>query len=503
MSLAHRLWLLLLFPITLALGAYGLKAHEDLRRVLLGEASAELRNHATLVEAAVGGAVERGQLSLLRQRMERLARADRILGIAAFEDRGAPILVTEHIAGSTSDLAALAARALHDGKDLEEEREVAGGPALVRTVSFTPRTGSPAAVVAVVVRDLRYLSDLARVLDRGLGFAGAAVLSLTALIVAVVSRATVGGPAGAIVAGVQRVASGDLEAEVPERGAKELAELARSLNAMIVSLREARANAERERTARAALERKLRQAQALAAAGQVAASVGHEIGSPLNVILGRARRTAAQADCPDHVRQELETIAQQSERISRVVARLLGVARPARITGRGSDLRSVVEEVLAFLEPELRQRDVRARVECATQDARTMLDADQTFQVVFNLCLNAAEAQPSGGDIVLRLLPSAAGIRGDRAAMVTLEVEDRGPGVPTGALGHIFEPFFTLKGDSGTGLGLAIVSGIVREAGGAIEVVSEEGKGTCFRVALPRAAERVTRAAGRAAEKLS
>ncbi len=493
MSLARRLWLLLLLPIAVALGVYGAVGHENTHRVLLGEASAELRNHATLVEAAVGGAVERGQLALLRQRMERVARADRILGVAAFDEGGRALLVTEHIAGSTADLADVAERARESGEDIEEEREVNGGPALIRTVTFSPSTGG-ATVVAVVVRDLRYLIDLANLLERGLGVTGALLLGLTALIAEIVSRVTVGRPAGAIVAGAERVAGGDLEAHVPEEGAKELAQLARAFNAMIGSLREARGQADRERLARATVERRLQHAQALVAVGQVAASIGHEIGSPLAVILGRARRAAGQADCPEQVRHELDTIALQSERISRVVARMLDLARPGRAAETGSDLGSVAGEVLEFLGPELRQRGVRARMERLAEDASTVLDADRTFQVVFNLCLNAAEAQPAGGDILVRVLSKAPGARGEGSAKVLLEVEDHGAGVPGDALGHIFEPFFTTKSDAGgTGLGLAITSSIVREAGGSIEVVSEEGKGTCFRVALPRAPDRALR----------
>ncbi len=496
MGLARQLWLLLLLPIALALGAYGFVGHENTRRVLLGEASAELRNHATLVEAALGGAVERGQLPLLRQRMERLAKADRILGIAAFQARGDAILVTEHIAGSTAELAAIATRALERGEDLEEERDLADGPVLVRTVTFSPKMGGPV-VVAVVVRDLRYVAHLASVLERGLGLTGILLLALTALIAEVVSRVTVGRPAGAIVAGAQRVAGGDLDAHVPETGADELAKLACAFNAMIVSLRDARAQAERERAARATVERRLQHAQALAAAGQVAASLGHEIGSPLNVILGRARRAAAQSDCPDSIRHELETIAQQSERISRVVARLLDVARPPRATEAGSDLGIVAEEVLAFLGPELGQRNVHARIERQLADARTGLGADQAFQVIFNLCVNAAEAQADGGDIVVRLLSRAGGTRGEGAAKVVLEVQDGGPGVPKEAMDRIFEPFFTMKAaQGGTGLGLAIVSSIVREAGGTIEVVPEQARGTCFRVALPRVPEHLAPPSG-------
>jgi len=487
MTLARQFWLLLLLPITLALGAYGFIAHENRHRVLFGEASAELRNHATLVEAAIGGAVERGQLPLIHARMERLARADRILGLAAFEEGGKPILITEHIAGSTSELAALARRVLQNGEDVEERHELGGGPTLVRTVTFSPSSGGPA-VIAIVVRDLRYLTAMARLLDRGLGITGLVLLGVTALIAGFVSRTTVGRPAGAIVAGVERVASGDLDAEVPEKGAEELVRLARAFNAMTIALRDARARAEHESTARAAVERKLQHAQALAAAGQVAASIGHEIGSPLNVILGRARRAAEQPGCPEPMKQELETIALQSERISRVVARLLDVARPPREAAKESDLAVVVSEVMAFLAPELRQRNVRARLDRSMEDARIALDPDQAFQVVFNLCLNAAQAQDEGGDLVIRVRARAGGARGDHSARVLLEVEDRGPGVPREAVDHIFEPFFTMKAEQGgSGLGLAIVSGIVREAGGTIEVVSgEEGTGACFRVALPR-----------------
>ena len=483
MGVARQLWLLLLIPIALALLAYGLIAHGSRRRVLMAEASAELQNHATLVEGALGGAVERGQVQILKERIERLARADRILGIAAFDAQGQPILITDHIEEAAPELADLARRALVADRDLEEERTLVGSRTLVRTVTFSPKSGGPPGV-ATVARDLRYLDELGSALNRGLAFTGLILLMITALVAALVGRETVGRPARAIVEGVERVAAGDLDAKVPEAGAEELARLARAFNSMTLALREAGARAEREEAARAGVERRLQHAQALAAVGQVAASMAHEIGSPLNVILGRARRASDQPGCPDALKAELDTIAQQSERISRVVARLLAAARPPRGAGRGSDLASVVKEALAFIAPECRQRGVQTRLEECDSGCRVALDGDRLFQVAFNLCLNALQAQPEGGEIRVRLLRNGAPAHG--AGQAAFEIEDRGPGVPHDDADHIFDPFFTSKGDrGGSGLGLAIVSGIVREAGGAVELLPTPHGGARFRVTLP------------------
>jgi signal transduction histidine kinase len=117
---------------------------------------------------------------------------------------------------------------------------------------------------------------------------------------------------------------------------------------------------------------------------------------------------------------------------------------------------------------------------------KVALDADHLFQVAFNLCLNAVEAQKDGGEITVRILPSANGARADGVRKILLEIEDRGTGVPPEAAARVFDPFFTTKSESGgSGLGLAIVSGIVREAGGTVELASNSEKGSCFRVALP------------------
>ena len=483
MGLAQRLWLALVLPITVALGLYGVMSHQSRYRILRSEASAELRNHATLVEAAIGGAVERGQMDVLRQRIERLARADRILGIAAFDAAGAPILITGPIIQAAPDLALLARRALESGGELEEESDLlTGGRALMHSVTFSPRPDG-LAVVAVVVRDLRYLDEFARSMNQWLLITGALLLGVTALITALATRVTVGRPVGALVAGVERVSGGDLKIKVPEAGAEELQRLARVFNAMTTSLADAKARVETEEAARVAMERKLQHAQALAAVGQVAASIGHEIGSPLAVILGRAQRAAQKRDCPEDLRAELETIAAQSERISRVVARLLAAARPAALVTRGSDLVRVAQEVVAFLGPECRQRSIRLRFERGEGPASVALGDDQLFQVIFNLCLNAIQAQREGGEIIVRT--AAQGGRPERARRVLVEIEDHGPGVPPEIAEHLFDAFFTSKGDrGGSGLGLTIVRGIVREAGGTVELVPTEHGGACFRVTL-------------------
>lgn len=484
-SLAVQLGLVLVGLIAFALAVYGLVGHANRQRVLLAEASAELRNHATLVEAALEGAVERGRVDVLKERLEQLARADRILGLAAFDDGGRPILVTDHLEASIGVLGALARRVAAQGADVEERRDLEGAPTLLRTVTLTPASGRR--VVAVVARDLTYVDVLASSLNRGLALTGALLLLATGLVVGLVCRAMVGRPAGAIVGGVERVASGDLAANVPEHGARELSQLARAFNAMTVAMRDARERAERDDASRCVLERKLHHARALAAVGQVAASIAHEVGSPLNVILGRARRSAAKPDCPEALRQELVTIAEQSERISRVVASLLSVARPSKGAESVSDARRVIDNVVTFLGSECRHRGIRVEVDACPEAVSLAIEADQFFQILLNLCVNAIEAQPKGGRLAIRLRRDDAA--GSRRAV--LEVEDGGPGVPADIASRIFEPFFTTKADrSGSGLGLDIASGIARDVGGALELTSPESGGACFRLTLPLALNR-------------
>ena len=484
LGLASQLGLLLVLPIAFALGIYGSLSQRSLHQALMAEASAELRDHATLVEAAVGGAVERGEVQVLKDRLERVARADRILGVAAFDARGHPILVTDHLAKATGLLGALASRAFEQGADFEEPADLAGEPTLVRTVTFSSGSGGP--VVAVVARDLGYVEKLSGSLRHGLAMTGMALLLASVLLVIVLTRATVGRPAKAIVAGAERIANGDLASTVPEHGAEELARLARAFNIMTRSLGEARSHTEQEvarrlaeEAGRVAAERKLLHARALAAVGQVAASIAHEIGSPLGVILGRARLLVDQPGCSELMQKDLETISDQSERISRVVARLLAVARPPQGFAQWSDAARVATDVLQFLGPECRQRRIAPRVECGDSAPRVSLDPDQLFQVLFNLCWNAIEAQPDGGELTVR-------ISRDESARVTIDVADSGPGVPHELATRIFEPFFTTKADrSGSGLGLDIVRGIVHEVGGSVRLAATRGPGACFRVTLP------------------
>lgn len=487
MGLARRLWFLLVLPLALVLGLYGVLAHKHRSTVLLEDDKAELRDYTFLFEAALEGPLQRGEIEVLHERMEIAAKnADRILGFALYDVEGRLLFATKDIEPPPPELAEAALRAL-TGDEVEEPIRVLDRLTLVRSVARRAALGrgERKTVCAVIVRDLGYSDMLFSVLDRGLMLSGFVLLVLTLIVVAFVSRVTVGQPAQTIVRGAERVAAGDLEVEVPEEGADEIARLAAAFNAMTRSLVDAKKRVDSEVSARGLMERRLQQMQALAAAGQVAASLGHEIGSPLNVILGRAQRAAGLPNVPDKVRGELETIAKQSERISRVVGQLLAVARPTRSLGRTSDLVRVVDDSLSFVSPELRHRNVRVRFDKDTPSARVALDADRTFQIVFNLVMNAAEAQRGQeGEVILRISQGPAGI--DGVPRIVLEVEDRGPGVPKEQREHLFEPFFTTKGESGgSGLGLAIVQGIVREAGGTIDVDDAEPRGAIFRVSLP------------------
>lgn len=226
------------------------------------------------------------------------------------------------------------------------------------------------------------------------------------------------------------------------------------------------------------LEEQLRKTERIAELGTLASGMAHEIGTPMNVILGRAEYLMDRVK-DEPTKKGLQTIIAQVERITRVMNQLLAFARRKPPEQGPLQLKDIVENGLELFRERLEKS--RVTVEPALVDACPMVlaDGDQLSQVVINLVMNAIHAMPEGGTLRVGLAPEH--------DMVKLTVADTGHGIPQEALPRIFEPFFTTKEfGKGTGLGLTVVKGIIEEHQGTITVKSEEGKGTTFTILLPR-----------------
>jgi len=248
----------------------------------------------------------------------------------------------------------------------------------------------------------------------------------------------------------------------------------------------------RDISLRKQLEEQLRQTERLAELGTLASGMAHEIGTPMNVILGRAEFLQRKTKDPDTAKG-LQTIIDQVERITRIMNQLLTFARRRPIERRPTNLNKVVVDTLEMV----RERFKRHRIELKTDLAPTLplveADPDQIGQVILNLAINALHAIGNEGALHIGTSVAAVldGSGGAATDMVELSVSDSGHGIAPEDLDKIFNPFFTTKEvGKGTGLGLTVVHGIVQEHGGQIKVESETQKGTTFRILLPIAASR-------------
>lgn len=235
----------------------------------------------------------------------------------------------------------------------------------------------------------------------------------------------------------------------------------------------------RDITERKRLQAQLRRTERVAELGTVASGMAHEIGTPMNVILGRAEYLMERTK-EEPVRKGLQTIVTQVERITRVMNQLLAFARRRPVEHRAIDLRQTVQDNLEIFQERLSQSHITVETSFAHACPLVHADADQMSQVLINLIMNAIHAMPDGG--TLRLALESASDRG----MVTLTIADTGHGMPQDVIAKIFDPFFTTKEfGKGTGLGLTVVRGIIEEHSGTIQVKSEPGVGTEFTICLP------------------
>jgi signal transduction histidine kinase len=225
------------------------------------------------------------------------------------------------------------------------------------------------------------------------------------------------------------------------------------------------------------LERRLRQTEELAALATLVTGIAHDIGTPMNVILGYTEMLERSLREEKNL-ERIRIIKEQVERVTRLIQTLMNFARPQLETPRLLRVEDVAERALGLIGETAHKRGIEI-VRGFGETPRVRAQGERLERAFLDLYVNACDAMPQGGTLRVATRALRDGVE--------IRVEDTGTGIAPDVLERIFEPFYTTKPrGKGTGLGLLVTRGIVAEHGGTIDVASEVGKGTTFRIALPR-----------------
>jgi PAS domain S-box-containing protein len=224
-------------------------------------------------------------------------------------------------------------------------------------------------------------------------------------------------------------------------------------------------------------EKRAKSAEQLASLSLIAAGIAHDIGTPMNVILGYSEMLRGSLESPKN-RRRAGVISEQVRRVTDLLQTLLNIARPRDPIRSTVRVDEVFEHALDFFQEKLAGRGIQIERDLSAVP-ELMGDSDRLEQVFLNLIVNAEDAMRQGGKLVARL-------HAETRDTVTIEISDTGHGMDAETMSHIFDPFYSTKDPGkGTGLGLVVAKSIVSDHGGSIDCESEPGKGTRFRIRLP------------------
>jgi two-component system NtrC family sensor kinase len=429
----------------------------------------------------------------LREFMEAMPSI-RVLSVVTFEG-DQPDIIASTSSAERPDAIAVARRAM-----VSNETVLAGG-GLQRMVAVPARHDDRIIGGVVATYSMASVEELRR---RGrtvvLWFVPAAILLLT-LLVDLATRRLIHRPISGIRKTMQRVRGGDLSARAPILRNDEIGELAKGLNEMLremenfntalqervreatSELRERNVELRQSYERMIALREALARADQMAAVGHMAASVAHQIGTPLNLISGYVQVIREEEGPRAKITRRLEIVQEQIAKVTSIVRTMLDHARrptPKETT----DIAQLVRRVCEVARPKLETAGVR--LELSVGDVpRVTADGVQLELALLNLVSNGLDAMPGGGVMAITVARSDAG-------GVRIQVADTGVGITSELLPRIFEPWVTTKdAGRGTGLGLSITRDVVANHGGAIVAKSEVGVGSVLTVELPAAAEPV------------
>ncbi len=284
---------------------------------------------------------------------------------------------------------------------------------------------------------------------------------------------------------IRRIENGDLSARMEEDKKDEFGLVAKSFNSMLESLESAKREIETYHA------EQMQRAAKLASLGEIVSGIAHEIKNPLTGISCAVQVLQSDMSEMDGSRELTNEILNHIKRLDRTIKDLLDYAKPKPPRFEPIKINNVLDKAIFFVYTEASKLKVVIETEVGNDIPDVMMDSDQMQQILLNLIINAVQAMPDGGKLVISMYEKnkdeieydlSGVIAGDRVMII--KFEDTGKGIEPEYLDSIFDPFFTRK-SKGTGLGLAISQRIIHEHGGEITVRSEVGKGSIFAVYLP------------------
>jgi signal transduction histidine kinase len=311
----------------------------------------------------------------------------------------------------------------------------------------------------VILSLIVFTGDIAQAKRRSavtIGLVAVSGILLVALVGIIIAR-SITAPVKQLVEVTEQIAAGDLTAEAEVKTRDEIGALSNSFNQMTRELKASRD--------------KLIQSEKLAAVGQLAAGIAHEIRNPLTSIkmIVQLLRRRFQED--ESGRTSVQAVLDEISRLEIIISGLLDFARPMELDLQTADVTQVMNDVLSFMEADLRHRKIQLVRHIDENVPKVMLDENRIKQVFMNVILNSMQAMPEGGELAIECRCDDAGDK------VQLVFSDTGIGMSQEILDQAFEPFFSNR-DGGTGLGLANVEKIIELHGGSIQLESTEGQGT-------------------------
>jgi len=323
-----------------------------------------------------------------------------------------------------------------------------------------------------------------------LTFTGIAILCVIILLVILYFiTSTIIHPLQSMVIATNKIAQGDLTHKVNIGYQDEIGQLGQSFNQMIGDLKKANEKLiqwgktletkVKERTKKIQeMQDSLIQSEKLASLGKMAAGVAHEINNPLTSILINTHLMLEKIEKNNEFHESLGLIADETSRCSEIVKGLLEFSRQNPPRKNFADINEIINSALSILENQVTFQNIEIIKKLDQRLPQIQIDTNKIKQVFWNLAINAAEAMPDGGKLIIITRYS------EDKKYIEIEITDTGAGIPKEKISKLFDPFYTTK-DKGTGLGLAVTYGIIEQHKGKIDVKSKESQGSTFTVSLP------------------